>query len=79
MEYKAFFYSTNERGQSPRVPVEQRDAVWSKSYVAMAHEAEKFYESLRYQTLCGIRGASQLCSTLSDETEIAVPRGSRTS
>jgi GlcNAc-PI de-N-acetylase len=46
---KRLFVQTNERKNTAVIPVEQRDAVWSKSYDAMGAEAENFYESLRYQ------------------------------
>jgi hypothetical protein len=46
---KRLFVQTKGRKNSVVIPIEQRDAVWSKSYGEMAREAERFYASLRYQ------------------------------
>ena len=46
---KRFFVETSERHNAVVVPVEQRDPVWSESYAHMAHTAEGFYASLKYQ------------------------------
>ncbi|HUI31687.1 MAG TPA: PIG-L family deacetylase [Candidatus Acidoferrales bacterium] len=43
------FAQTDQRIRTAGIPVEQRDPIWSKSYSEMALEAEKSYESLRYQ------------------------------
>ena len=46
---KRLFIEAPESHHAAVVPVGQRDPVWSESYVSMAHTAEKFYASLRYQ------------------------------
>jgi hypothetical protein len=46
---KRFFIQTNEERGSIRVPVERNDPIWLKSYLQMGREAEKFYQSLRFQ------------------------------
>ena len=46
---KRFFGETIENENAVVVPVEQKDAVWSESYGAMAQKAEESYSSLRYQ------------------------------
>jgi hypothetical protein len=46
---KRFFIQTKRRGKTVSIPVERDDVLWSKSYEAIAREAEGSYESLRYQ------------------------------
>jgi GlcNAc-PI de-N-acetylase len=46
---KRFFVQFAESGTAAVVPVEQKDSVWSESYLEMARKAEGFYASLRYQ------------------------------
>ncbi|MFZ1082102.1 MAG: PIG-L family deacetylase [Candidatus Kryptoniota bacterium] len=46
---KRLFIETNEKDKTSDIPVEQNDLVWSKTYSQMAHEAEEYYQSLRYQ------------------------------
>ncbi|MGA7161027.1 MAG: PIG-L family deacetylase, partial [Bacteroidota bacterium] len=71
---KRFFTRTDKSGNAAVIPVEGRDAVWSKNYLTMAHEAEKFYESLRYQILLwNVGGSHRYVQRYPAETKSSFP------
>lgn len=43
------FIQTDSREKNADIQVEQKDPLWSKSYSQMAIDAEKFFESLKFQ------------------------------
>ncbi len=64
---KRLFVQANGRDKMSDISVEQNDTVWSKSYLQMAHEAEQFYKSLRYQISLWDEGESHRYAQLYPE------------